>query len=102
MRDRTEPTHRVYMRFVLRDGWQVSFLEADLATSLPAAFTFTNPEKVRELARLGNALGTSETRALFEYSIAKGRGGTYLDLPPAQYALLKTSPRPRQTPTISP
>jgi hypothetical protein len=39
MRDRTEPTHRVYMQFVLRNGWQVSFLEADLATSLPAALT---------------------------------------------------------------
>ena len=101
MRDRTEPTHRVYMQFVLRNGWQVSFLEADLATSLPAALTFTDPEKIRELARLGQALGTSEARALFEYSIAKGRGGIHLDLPPEQYALLKTSVRPRQPPTIS-
>jgi uncharacterized protein YbjT (DUF2867 family) len=82
------------MHFVLRNGWQVSFLEADLATSLPAAPTFTDPEKIRELARQGKALDTSEARAMFEYSIGKGRGGIHLDLPAEQYALLKTSVRP--------
>ncbi|MEA2261157.1 MAG: hypothetical protein QOJ51_3982 [Acidobacteriaceae bacterium] len=95
MRDRTEPTHRIYMQFVLRDGWQVSFLEADLATSLAAAVTFTDPERIRELARQGKALETSEARALFEYSIGKGRGGIHLDLTSEQYALLKTSVRTR-------
>jgi hypothetical protein len=95
MRDRTEPTHRIYMQFVLRDGWQVSFLEADLATSLAAAVTFTDPERIRELARQGKALETSEACALFEYSIGKGRGGIHLDLTSEQYALLKTSVRTR-------
>jgi hypothetical protein len=82
------------MQFVLRNGWQVSFLEADLLTLLPVALTFTNAEKIRELARQGNALDTSEARAMFEYSIAKGRGGIHLDLPAEQYACLKTSVRP--------
>jgi hypothetical protein len=29
------PTHRVYMTFFFRSGWQVQFLEADLKTPLP-------------------------------------------------------------------
>ena len=78
------------MKFVLRNGWQVSFLEADLTTSLASRFTFTDPEKIRELARHGKGLGASEARALFEYALIKGRGGLYLDLTPEQYALLKT------------
>ncbi len=82
MRDRAEPTHRIYMQFVLRNGWQVSFLQADLASSLPVALTFRDPEKIRELARQGKGLLTSEARALFEYSIGKGRGGIHLDWPP--------------------
>ena len=89
---RTEPTHRVYMKFVSLNGsWQVSFLEANLATSLPPRLTFTDPEKIRELALHGQALGKSEARALFEYALIKGRGGIYLDLTQEQYTLLKTS-----------
>ena len=29
------PSHRVYMTFFLRQGWQVSFLEADARTPCP-------------------------------------------------------------------
>jgi hypothetical protein len=87
----TVPTHRVYMKFVLLNGgWQVDFFEANLATSLPPKLTFTDPEKIRELALHGQALGASEARALFEYALIKGRGGIYLDLTQEQYALLKT------------
>lgn len=35
------PSHRVFMTFFLRSGWQVQFLEADLITPLPRKFTFT-------------------------------------------------------------
>jgi hypothetical protein len=45
------PAHTVYMYFFLRTGWQIQFLEADLKTALPRKFTFTDPEKIRELAR---------------------------------------------------
>jgi hypothetical protein len=34
-----------------RKGWQVQFLEPDLKTPLPKTFTFSDPEKIRELAR---------------------------------------------------
>ncbi len=78
------------MKFVLLNGWQISFLEADLTTSLGSRLTFTDPEKIRELARHGKALMASEARTLFEYALIKGRGGIYLDLTPEQYALLKT------------
>jgi hypothetical protein len=37
------PSHQVYMFFFKRGGWQVQFL--------PRKLTFTDPEKIRELAR---------------------------------------------------
>jgi hypothetical protein len=49
------PSHTVYMYFFLRTGWQVQFLEADLKTALPRKFTFTHPEKIRDLASRGEA-----------------------------------------------
>jgi hypothetical protein len=45
------PSHRVYMFFQFRQGWQVEFLEADLKTSLSRKLTFSDPEKIRELTR---------------------------------------------------
>src|SRR6202041_2982080 len=56
------PSHRVYMTFFLREGWYVQFLEADLKTPLPLKLTFADPEKIRELARRGEAWGDSESR----------------------------------------
>jgi hypothetical protein len=83
------PSHRVYMYFFLRSGWQVQFLEPDLKTALPRKFTFADPEKIRELARRGEAWGDSESRQMLEHAIEKGRGGVYLRLTPEQYATLK-------------
>jgi hypothetical protein len=82
-------SHRVLMSFFYRKGWQVQFVEADLKTFLPRTFTFADPEKIRELARRGEAMGTSEARQLLEYAIEAGRGGVYLKLTPEQHARLK-------------
>jgi hypothetical protein len=82
-------SHRVYCTFFLRSGWQVQFLECDLKTPLPRTFTFADPEKIRELARRGEAWGTSEARQMLEYALENGRGGFYLNLTPAQYAKLR-------------
>lgn len=82
-------SHRVFMTFFYRAGWQVQFVEADLKTPLPRTFTFADPEKVRELARRGEAWGTSEARQMLEYGIEVGRGGTYLRLTPGQYRKLR-------------
>jgi hypothetical protein len=83
------PSHQIYMYFFLRSGWQVQFLEPDLKTPLPRKFTFADPEKIRELARRGEAWGDSESRQMLEHAIDTGRGGVYLRLTPAQYAKLR-------------
>ena len=76
------------MSFFFRKGWQVQFLEADLKTPLPRKLTFTDPDKIRELARRGEAWGTSEAQQMLELAIEQGRGGVYLRLTPEQYAKL--------------
>jgi hypothetical protein len=73
----------------LRSGWQVQSIEADLRTSLPRTLTFTHPDKIRELARKGEAWGDSESRRTLEYAIENGRGGVYLKLTPDQYRKLR-------------
>jgi hypothetical protein len=83
------PSHRVYMVFFVRQGWQVQFLEADLRTPLPRKLTFTDPDKIRELARHGEAWGDSESRQMLEHAIETGRGGVYLRLTPDQYSRLR-------------
>jgi hypothetical protein len=83
------PSRRVYMSFFLQSAWQVQFLEADLKTLLPQTFTFADPEKIRQLARRGEALGTSEARQMLEHAIETGRGGVYLKLTPEQHSRLK-------------
>jgi hypothetical protein len=64
-------------------------LLGDLKTQLPRKFTFVEPKKVRELARRGEAWGTSEARQILEHAIEIGRGGAYLRLTPEQYARLR-------------
>jgi hypothetical protein len=78
--------HQVYMYFFKRGGWEVQFLLPDLKTPLPPKLTFADPEKIRELARRGEALGTSEAKQILEYAIEVGRGGIYLRLTPEQFA----------------
>jgi hypothetical protein len=51
--------------------------------------TFCDPEKIRELARRGEAWGTSEARQMLEHAIKTGRGGIYLRLTPEQYGKLR-------------
>ncbi len=84
------PSHRVYMSFFFRAGWQVQFVEADLKTPLPSTLTFNEPEKIRELARCGEALGTSEARHVLEHAIKMGRGGAHLKMTPEQYRKLRS------------
>jgi hypothetical protein len=56
------PRDRVFMTFLYRAGWQVQLYEADLKTPLQRKFTFKDPEKIRDLARRGEAWGDSESR----------------------------------------
>jgi hypothetical protein len=77
------------MYFMSRDGgWFCQFLEADLKTSLPKKLTFAHADKIRELARRGEACDLESKQAL-EHAIEVGRGGIYLRLTPEQYAKLR-------------
>jgi hypothetical protein len=80
--------HRVYCTFFCRGGWHVQFTSSDLKTPLPRRLTFADPEKIRQLARKGEALGDSESRQMLEAGIAVGRGGFYLRLTHEQYMKL--------------
>lgn len=86
----TQANHTVYLHFTSGpNGWQCKFLEADLKTSLPRTFTFANADKIKELARRGEAWGTLENRQALEHAIEMGRGGLYLKLTPEQYVKLR-------------
>jgi hypothetical protein len=87
----TKANHTVYMTFFFRSGWQVQFVEGNLQTPLPRTFTFADAEKIRELARRGEAWGTLEAKQALERGIENGRGGVYLRLTPGQYARLRRS-----------
>jgi hypothetical protein len=56
-------TDRATEYFHFPGGWQVQSLEADLRTPLPQTLTFTDPDKIRELARRCVAWGDSESPA---------------------------------------
>jgi hypothetical protein len=84
-----QPSHQVYTYFFLRSGWPVQFLEPDLKTPFPRKFTFADPEKIRELARRGEAWGNLESKQALEAAIESGRGRIYLRLTPEQYAKLR-------------
>jgi hypothetical protein len=77
--DTIRPSHQVYMYFFKRGGVEVQFLEADLKTPLPRKLTFSDSEKIWELARRGEAWGTFEARQMLEHAIETGRW----DLPEA-------------------
>jgi hypothetical protein len=77
------------MTFFLRKGWQVQFVEADLKPPMPKRLPFADPEKIRELAKRGEAMGTLEARQMLEHAIEMGRGGVYLRLTPEQYRKLR-------------
>jgi hypothetical protein len=83
----TKPFERVYMLFSPGKDWRVSFLTNDL-TPLKT-LNFADPKGIRDLAQCGQGLGTSEARALFDYSIGRGGGGLYLQLAPEQYSKLQ-------------
>lgn len=80
---------RVYMSFMLRDGWYCQFLEEDLRTPLPKTLRFKDQEKLIELARRAGAIKNLEDRQSIENAIQIGRGGIWLRLTEAQYGALK-------------
>jgi hypothetical protein len=90
MPNRRKPsTHPVYLYFMLRIGWHVSFLEADLKIPLPLKLTFATSDKLLEIQeRWGEGL-LLEDRSVLQYAIQMGRGSIWLVLSAEQYSRLK-------------
>jgi hypothetical protein len=61
--------------FYYRNGWQCQFIEEDPKTALPKTVTFSDPDKIRELARRGEALGILENKQALEHAIEKSEMG---------------------------
>jgi hypothetical protein len=80
--------HRVYMFFMLRDGWRCSFLEEDLQTALPRRLNFKSHEKIREMTERGGCNMNLEARQALDHGIEIGRGGVWLELSDGQYQKL--------------
>lgn len=85
---RQADTPRVH-DILLSDSLAGSVPRSRCEDSITRQFTFKNPEKIRELARRGEAWGTSEDKQMLECGIEVGRGGCYLRLTPGQYAKLR-------------
>jgi hypothetical protein len=82
-------THRVLMNFMeSRNGWRVSFLEADCTTVLARKLTFADPDKIRIMhQRFGSQL--LDDKNALTHGINIGRGGVWLTLDDEQYQKLK-------------
>lgn len=76
--------------FQFRNGWQCSFLGADLKTSLPRHLPFASSEKIIELVTRGGGFKDQEARLMLDQGIEKGRGGVFLELTEEQFAKLKS------------
>jgi hypothetical protein len=72
-----------------RGTWHCQFLEADAKTPLARTLNFADPEKIRELARRGEAWGDLESKQALEHGLQMGRGGIWLRLTPEQYKRLR-------------
>jgi hypothetical protein len=96
--DARKSKHRVYMHFLLRDGWYCQFLETDLKTSLPRKLTLKTPDDIRAMVERVGAPMNTEERQGFEYGIENGRGSAWLSLTREQYEKLKCPARISKAP----
>ena len=80
---------RVYMSFMLREGWHCQFLEPDLKTSIPKKLAFLSQDMIFQLARRGGAELNLEAEQAIRHGISIGRGGIWLNLSEEQYRKLR-------------
>jgi len=72
-----------------RNGWHVSFLEADCRTTLPLKLTFLSEGKILAMYERCGATHLLEDRQALEMGITMGRGSCWLSLSEEQYRQLK-------------
>ena len=80
---------RVYLYFMLNNGWHCQFLEPDLKTSLPRTLTFSAPDKIREMHKRFGVDRKLEDKSALQYAINMGRGSLWLNLTDEQHAELQ-------------
>src|SRR6266566_2234252 len=56
--------HRMYMFFMVRNGWHCQSMEEDLKTHLPKRASFRDPAKIYEIARRVRTLNTREENTI--------------------------------------
>jgi hypothetical protein len=78
-----------------RNGWHISFPEADCHTSLPRKLNFATEEKIFDLAERGGAEFTSEALAMLEHGTRVGRGGFGAMSPPLSTGRYSNEANPR-------
>ena len=76
------PSHRVFMTFFYRAGWQVQFAEADLKPHCQGRLRLPIRRRYVNSHAAGKHWGDSESRQMMEYGVKVGRGGCYLRLTP--------------------
>ena len=87
---RPPSNHRVLMKFAIRQGWHISFLEEDCHTSLPLKLTFATADKILEIHDRWAETHTEAGHNDLERSIEMGRpGSVWLILGEEQYRKLK-------------
>ncbi|WP_157467663.1 hypothetical protein [Edaphobacter aggregans] len=89
-------THRVYMHYQNRDGYQISFLKPDLKTHLPLKLTFrTDPiGKILEMHECWGEDKSDAYRSQLLREMEMGRpGGIWLIVSEEQYQVLNSQRR---------
>lgn len=82
--------HRVYMHYMLRKGYQISFMEEDLKTPLKLKLTFATADKILEMQERWGEDRSESYRGDLERGITMGRpGGVWIILTTEQYTKLK-------------
>lgn len=89
MKGKKPSTHRVYMHFLCRKGYQISFLEEDLKTPLKKKLTFATADKILEMQERWGEDRSEEHLDDLKREMEMGRpGGVWILLSAEQYAKL--------------
>jgi len=90
MKVKKPSTHRVYMHYMHRHGYHISFMEPDLKTPLKRTLTFATSDKIFEMQERWGEDKSEEHLSNLKIEMGMGRpGGIWLILSAEQYAKLK-------------
>lgn len=73
-------THRVRMRFVRHNGWEVCFSDLESSQTLGRPLRFQDCKRVREIAQRGRAFAFPQNWLAMDTMFAQGEGAMILTL----------------------